>query len=281
MAGETSDQRAPGFADSSRVADAVKVEGVVAVRDRALLQAYLHVAVMVLVGSTTAPAAKYIVHSLPLTLIPVLRFALAAICLVPLAWSGGGLGRLIRQDGWRLLVAAALCVPINQGFFLGATKLGLTSHVGLFYATCPLVVLLLAWWLRMEQPDFARLAGVLLSVAGIVVIGVGHYWEGGSQSGAATGSVLLSDLLLLGAVASWGGYIVASKPLIVRHGAVTVRCGNRSDRLSLVRAVCIPGRTKLVGDHAGADVGLAGTGLPGCFHHAVCLGLSEPGFTAL
>ena len=35
-------------------------------------------------------------------------------------------------------------------------------------------------------------------------------------------SVVLSDLLLLGAVASWGGYIVASKPLIVRHGAVTV-----------------------------------------------------------
>src|ERR1700733_13495070 len=123
MYGGTLDHAAPGFGDSSRVALEVKAEGVVAVRDRALLQAYLHVAVMVLVGSTTAPAARFIVHSLPLTLIPVLRFALAAMCLVPLAWSGGGLGRLIRQDGWRLLVTAALCVPINQGFFLGATKL--------------------------------------------------------------------------------------------------------------------------------------------------------------
>ncbi len=225
MYGGTLDHAAPGFGDSSRVALEVKAEGVVAVRDRALLQAYLHVVVMVLVGSTTAPAARFIVHSLPLTLIPVLRFALAAMCLVPLAWSGGGLGRLIRQDGWRLFVTAALCVPINQGFFLGATKLGLTSHVGLFYATCPLVVLLLAWWLRMERPDFGRLAGVLLSVAGIVVIGVGHYLEGGAQSGVASRSVVLSDLLLLGAVASWGGYIVASKPLIVRHGALTVVAG--------------------------------------------------------
>jgi drug/metabolite transporter (DMT)-like permease len=225
MAGGTFDGAAPGFADSGRLANDVKPVGGVAVRDRALVEAYVHVAVMVLVGSTTAPAAKFIVHSLPLTLIPVLRFALAAMCLVPLASAGGGLGRLIRQDGWRLLIAAALCVPINQGFFLGATKLGLTSHVALFYATCPLVVLLLAWGLRMEPPDFGRLAGVLMSVAGIVVIGVGHYWEGGSQSGVAGGSVVLSDLLLLGAVASWGGYIVASKPLIVRHGAVTVVAG--------------------------------------------------------
>jgi drug/metabolite transporter (DMT)-like permease len=132
---------------------------------------------------------------------------------------------LIRQDGWRLALAAALCVPINQGFFLGATKLGLTSHVALFYATCPLVVLLLAWGLRMERPNFARLAGVLLSVAGIVVIGIGHYLEHRSVGGDAAHSVFLSDLLLLGAVASWGGYIVVSKPLIVRHGALTVLAG--------------------------------------------------------
>ena len=109
---------------------------------------------MVLFGSTTAPAAKFIVHSLPLSLIPVLRFGLACLCLVPLVGMKGGIGRLIRQDGWRLLLAAVLCVPLNQGFFLSATKLGLTSHVGLFYATCPLVVLLLAWGFRMERPDF-------------------------------------------------------------------------------------------------------------------------------
>jgi drug/metabolite transporter (DMT)-like permease len=188
-------------------------------------QAYLHVVLMVLIGSTTAPAARYIVHSLPLAWIPVMRFGLATLCLGPLIWVKGGLGRLLRQDGWRLVLAAALCVPINQGFFLGATKLGLVSHVGLFYATCPLVVLLLAWGFRMERPDFARLTGVLMSVAGIVVIGIGHYLEKGHQSSGVAQSVVLSDLLLLGAVTSWGGYIAVSKPLIVRHGAMTVLAG--------------------------------------------------------
>ena len=97
--------------------------------------------------------------------------------------------------------------------------------MALFYATTPLVVLLLAWGFRMERPDFGRLSGVLLSVAGIIVIGFGHYLEQSSHRGAAAQSVVLSDLLLVGAVVSWGSYIVVSKPLIQRHGAMTVLAG--------------------------------------------------------
>jgi drug/metabolite transporter (DMT)-like permease len=225
VGGGSLDDAGPGFTDTARVGHTRDHDGAQVVRNRPDAQAYLHVALMVLFGSTTAPAAKYIVHSLPLSLIPVLRFGLACLCLVPLVAMKGGLGRLIRQDGWRLVLAAVLCVPLNQGFFLSATKLGLTSHVGLFYATCPLVVLLLAWGFGMERPDFARLTGVLVSVAGIVVIGIGHYLEHHSDGGAVAQSVVLSDLLLIGAVVSWGGYIAVSKPLVVRHGAMTVLAG--------------------------------------------------------
>jgi drug/metabolite transporter (DMT)-like permease len=223
--GEAFGEVAKGLRDTASVASNGSGSKVKPIQNGLDARAYFDVVLMVLIGSTTAPAARYIVHSLPLPWIPVLRFGLAALCLGPLVWARGGLGRLIREDGWRLLLTAALCVPINQGFFLGATKLGLVSHVGLFYATCPLVVLLLAWAFRMERRDFARLAGVLLSVAGIVVIGIGHYWEHGSQSGGVARSVVLSDLLLLGAVTSWGAYIAVSKPLIVRHGALTVLAG--------------------------------------------------------
>ena len=225
MVGGPQERVAPGFAQTERVGTHEFGNENEPTRHRADLQAYLHVVLMVLIGSTTAPAARYVVHELPLSLIPVLRFALAGVCLLPVVWPRGGLGRLIRQDGWRLFLAAALCVPINQGFFLGATKLGLTSHVALFYATCPLVVLLLAWVLRMERPDLTRLSGVLLSVSGIVVIGFGHYLERGAENAVAAQSVVLSDLLLLGAITSWGGYIIVSKPLIVRHGALSVLAG--------------------------------------------------------
>src|SRR5262245_54980174 len=82
------------------------------------LRSYLDVALMVLIGSTTAPAAKYVLQDLPVFLVPVLRFAIAALCLLPVVIARGGLGRLIREDFWGLMLAAALCVPVNQGFFL-------------------------------------------------------------------------------------------------------------------------------------------------------------------
>lgn len=77
----------------------------------------------------------------------------------------------------------------------------------------------------MERPDRARLWGVLASVAGIVVIGIGNYWNHGGAAPAEVRAVVLADLLLVGAVLSWGGYIATSKPLVERHGALPALAG--------------------------------------------------------
>ena len=52
----------------------------------------------------------------------------------------------------------------------------------------------------MERPDRGRLWGVLASVAGIVVIGIGNYWNSGGAATAEVRAVVLADLLLVGAV---------------------------------------------------------------------------------
>ena len=103
---------------------------------------------------------------------------------------------------------------MNQAFFLNGTKLAPTSHVALIYAACPLVVLLLAEALGQERLVPGRLVGVLVSMLGVVVIGLDSLWHGGA-AGQAT---LRGDLLLVGAVTSWGAYLTVSKPLIARHG---------------------------------------------------------------
>jgi drug/metabolite transporter (DMT)-like permease len=203
-------------AESGRVAGSAARTG----RDAVDFRAYVYVVLMVVFGSTTAAAAKIAVAELPVTLVPAVRFGMAGICLLPWVLGRGVLLRMIRQDALLVLATAALCVPINQGFFLSAARLGPTSHVGIFYATCPLVVLLLAWTMRMERPDRGRLWGVLASVAGIVVIGIGNYWNSGGAPTAEVRAVLLADILLVGAVVSWGGYIAVSKPLVERHGAM-------------------------------------------------------------
>jgi len=184
-------------------------------------RAYVYVALMVVLGSTTAAAAKFVVREFPIAWLPVVRFGVAGLCLLPVAGGLAVLARILRRDGLLLVVAAALCVPVNQNFFLNAARLGSTSHVGLFYATCPLVVLILAWALRLERPDFGRLWGVLASVVGVGIIGVGGAWQAGGSPAEAR-AVMLADTLLIGAVLSWGAYLTVTKPLIMRQGSLPV-----------------------------------------------------------
>lgn len=185
------------------------------------VRAFFYVGIMVLFGSTTAAAARYIVRELPPVWVPIVRFGVAGMILLPIVGGWRGVARVLRRDWPLLIVAAAMCVPINQGFFLNAARLGPTSHVGLFYATCPLVVLVLAWLMRLERPDLNRLWGVLASVAGVCIIGIGSAWQGGGLP-HETRATILADLLLVGAVLSWGGYMASSKPLVMRHGSMPV-----------------------------------------------------------
>jgi drug/metabolite transporter (DMT)-like permease len=186
---------------------------------------YTYLALMILFGSTTSPFAKVAVSELPIGVLPLLRFGFAALCLLPFLSDRGALWRLLRDDPFRLALVAALCVPINQSFFLNAARLGPNSHVGLFYAVCPLVVWLLAWLLGHERLNLGRLWGVLASIVGILVIGLGNYWSGNSSSPGEARNVMMADFLLVGAVVSWGAYLTLSKPLISRHGAIPVLAG--------------------------------------------------------
>jgi drug/metabolite transporter (DMT)-like permease len=183
--------------------------------------AVVFLVLMVLIGSSTATAAKFAVRELPVGLLPLVRFGVAGLCLLPIVGRGGALARMMRESGPRLVLAAALCVPINQTLFLNGTRLAPTTHVGLIYGTCPLVVLMLAVALAQERLTRARLIGVLVTVAGAGVIAA----ENLARSGPETAQALRGDLLLIGAVASWGAYLTVNKPLVVRYGSLTVLAG--------------------------------------------------------
>ena len=180
------------------------------------LRAFGCLALMVLIGSSTAPAAKIVVREVPVGLVPLIRFGVAGLCLWPIVGRGGLLGRMLREDGWRLLAAAALCVPINQAFFLNGARLAPASHIGLIYAACPLVVLALAAAMGQEKLASERVFGVAASVAGMVLIA----FENLARSDAAGRDAFRGDLLEVFAVLTWGGYLTFNKPLITRHGAL-------------------------------------------------------------
>lgn len=220
-------------------------------------RAYVYLALMVLIGSSTAPAAKFAVRELPAGLLPLVRFGVAGLCLLPVVLRrGNGLVRMLREDGARLALAAWLCVSVNQTFFLNGAKLTPTSHVAVIYAACPLVVLLLSWAMGQERIVSGRLVGIVASVVGVMVIGLDSLLHGG----AAGHSTLRGDLLLVGAVTSWGAYLTVNKPLVARHGALPVLAGTFliGSVLHLpVALLTAPGWTPLSGASASAWLGLA------------------------
>lgn len=176
------------------------------------------VALAVLILSSTPVAAKYVVRGLPVGLIPLVRFGGAGLILGPIFLRGGALGRMVRLDWRRLLLAGAFCVPINQGFFLAGARYAPAGHIGLIYAACPLVVLALAWLLGQERLAGVRVVGVAASIAGVALVAA----ENLGRADAAGRDALRGDLLEVVAVVAWGIYLTVNKPLVARHGALPV-----------------------------------------------------------
>ncbi len=116
----------------------------------------------------------------------------------------------------KLLGLGILHVPINQYLFLRGLKASVPSHGALMYALTPLGVLLFTSWLERAMPRRAKLLGVLVALAGAVV--VLEPWEGGAEAAKVRGG----DLLLLAAVAAWVFCTVATRALSRRHDPRTV-----------------------------------------------------------
>ncbi len=87
--GETVAGFMPGDGDIGREAQGLAVDSVKSAAGVVDFRAYVYVALMVVIGSTTAAAARYAVRDLPVALVPVLRFGLAGLCLLPVVWGPG------------------------------------------------------------------------------------------------------------------------------------------------------------------------------------------------
>jgi drug/metabolite transporter (DMT)-like permease len=184
-------------------------------------EAYLYLALMVLIGSGTSTAAKFAARELPIGLLPLMRFGVAGICLIPVIWRNAAFRRMLAESPGRLALTAAFCVPINQFFLLKGATLAPASHIALIYASCPLVVFFLACSLGQERFALKRLEGILATVLGVAVIGLGNLLHGGPEGRDA----FHGDLFLVGAVTSWGAYLTVSKPIVARYGALPVLAG--------------------------------------------------------
>jgi len=169
----------------------------------------------VLIASGTFLVAKQTLADFPPLVLAMLRFLLAAVLLWPLTrWLRPG-RRVAPADRGRIMVLGLLAVPLNQGLFLHGMQWASASHAALLYALTPAFVVLIGFFHGDGRPTWRDLAGMALAFAGVLVLLLerGLHFDPRSLQG---------DLLILGAVIAWAGYLVLGRQTTRRYGALVV-----------------------------------------------------------
>ena len=182
---------------------------------RPRLQIYAAMAAFALIASlTNVLAREFAVRQSPYW-IAFWRFIIAAPALAVLLRLSGRRILLMPVDRWRFVLLAMLAVPGNQLLYIIGIRHTTATHAALLYGTTPAWVLLLAVALDLERLRNWKVAGIFLSITGVVVVLAG-------KGLAFSSSTLGGDMILMMAVLAWAGYTTLGKPLVERYGALEV-----------------------------------------------------------
>ncbi|WP_461211435.1 DMT family transporter [Desulfocurvus sp. DL9XJH121] len=171
------------------------------------LRACLNLTMAMLIVGSSVVAGKLMIQDLPVHLASALRFAFAAAFMVPLTLAVEGLPRLSRRS-WAILFTQALCGSFLFNVFLLA-GLARTSagSAGIITSTTPACMGLTALIALRERLPGRAVAGIALSVAGIMAVNL----QGAAQGIPADAGGLAGNMLVLCAVMAESMFLLLRK----------------------------------------------------------------------
>lgn len=129
---------------------------------------------LILAWGTTFSAVKVGLESAPPVLFAGLRALIGGALIAALAWHRAGKPRLAGQ-GRAYSLITALNVVLFFGLQTAAIGLLPSGLAAVLIYLQPVLVGLLAWWLLDEPMTAAKMVGLVLGFAGIVVVGGGAF----------------------------------------------------------------------------------------------------------
>jgi drug/metabolite transporter (DMT)-like permease len=162
-------------------------------------------------------ATRFVVAQTDPVSLAFLRYAIAALCLAPIAYLLCRGHRMPRRDLLGVLALGALLFGLFPWLFNLSLEFTSATRGALALATSPMITLALASVVRSEAFTGLKLAGVLCAFAGVAVAIVAG--PGGIAGG---GVAWIGDLLMLAAAAVAATYPVFSKPFLARHPPILV-----------------------------------------------------------
>jgi drug/metabolite transporter (DMT)-like permease len=146
------------------------------------------------------------------------RILFGAVCLGALAaWKHRGALVPARADLPRLVLCAALGIALNMWLYLEGVERTGALHAGLLVVTIPVFTYAIACLARIEKPRPRRVLGIVLALAGAVVLVLERAPAGAGSGGDATGNLLIVTNCL-----AYSAYLVIARGLLLRHPTLVV-----------------------------------------------------------
>jgi len=153
----------------------------------------------------------------PLTVVS-LRLLIAAVCFLPVLLTGSRWKTVAHRPTLLKLLGLSL---FGAGLHYGFQTVGLqttnASNASVYVATGPITILLLAVMFLGEKLNARKIVGILIAIAGVLVVMGSETLTGFSLDGN-----LIGDILVFASIVMWACFTVFGKKITDDLGALTV-----------------------------------------------------------
>lgn len=174
---------------------------------------------LLLIWSVNYIAGKIaLAHLDPLSIVSF-RFQISAVLLAGIYLAQRGRTPLRRRDIWTFLYLGFFGYTVNQGCFVFGLGHTTSEHSVVILAMGPVLILLLASAMGLENLTTAKIVGMAISFLGVVLLETEH--------GSPMHSPLLAgDLITLGGTVGFAVYTVLGKRVAARYDTVSMNTFN-------------------------------------------------------
>jgi len=143
------------------------------------------------------------------------RIVLSGLLMLPIYFFMPRRTSFHRSDLWTFIVLGFWGVVVNRGLFILGLDFTTASHSALIVACAPILILLLARAQKLESVTLAKIAGMVICCAGIVVL------VGGDRAHAEHGT-WVGDLITLCGTIGFSVYTVLSKKVAQSYDTISM-----------------------------------------------------------
>ncbi len=174
---------------------------------------------MLLIWSVNYIVGKITLRHLDAFTLVSFRFQVAAVVALTIYATRRKHTPLRARDLWPFIYLGFFGIFINQGCFTVGLSFTTSEHSVVIISLAPIFVLLLACALKLEKITIAKIMGMAISIAGVLILEAEH-------GSSLHSPLLLGDVITFGGITGFAFYTVLGKRVAEAYDAVSMTTFN-------------------------------------------------------